>query len=84
LVRTPAKPARINLAPGDQAHAVLTYLAGPDPTCDAGGPWIPSTLTITPPDDTTSVQIPWPGGSVDDCQTGATHPGSYIGPVITG
>jgi hypothetical protein len=84
LVRTPAKPARINLAPGGQAHAVLTYLAGPDPTCDAGGPWIPSTLTVTPPDDTTSAQIPWPGGSVDDCQTGATHPGSFIGPVIAG
>ena len=84
LVRTPAKPARVTLGPGGQAHAVLTYLAGPDPTCDAGGPWIPSTLTITPPDDTRSVQIPWPGGSVDDCQTGATHPGSYIGPVIAG
>ena len=83
LVRTPAKPARVSLAPGGQAHAVLTYLAGPDPTCDAGGPWVPSTLTVTPPDDTTSVQIPWPGGSVDDCQTGATHPGSYIGPVIS-
>jgi hypothetical protein len=82
LVRTPAKPARVSLVPGGQAHAVLTYLTGPDPTCDAGGPWIPSTLTVTPPDDTTSVQIPWPGGSVDDCQTGATHPGSYIGPVI--
>jgi hypothetical protein len=84
LVRTPAKAARINLAPGRQAHAVLTYLSGPDPACDAGGPWTPSTLTVTPPDDTTSVQIPWPGGSVDDCQTGATHPGSYVGPVIAG
>lgn len=84
LVRTPAKPVRIGLDPGGQAHAVLTFLSGPDPTCDAGGPWIPSTLTVTPPDDTTSVQIPWPGGSVDDCQTGATHPGSYIGPVMAG
>ncbi|HZV27742.1 MAG TPA: DUF4232 domain-containing protein [Acidothermaceae bacterium] len=82
LVRTPAKPVRVNLVPGGQAHAVLTFLSGPDPTCDAGGPWIPSTLTVTPPDDTTSVQIPWPGGSVDDCQTGATHPGTYIGPVV--
>ncbi len=82
LVRTPAKPVRVGLAPGGQAHAVLTYLAGPDPTCDQGSPWTPSTLTVTPPDDTTSVQIPWPGGSVDDCQTGATHPGSYIGPVV--
>ena len=84
LVRTPAKPARVTLGPGGQAHAVLTFLAGPDPTCDAAGPWTPTTLTVTPPDETTSVQIPWPGGSVDDCQTGATHPGSYIGPVIAG
>jgi hypothetical protein len=82
LVRTPAKPVRVSLIPGAQAHAVLTFLTGPDPTCDSGGPWIPSTLTVTPPDDTTSVQIPWPGSSVDDCQTGATHPGSFIGPVI--
>jgi hypothetical protein len=84
LVRTPAKPVRIALVPGGQAHAVLTFLTGPDPACDAGGPWIPSTLTVTPPDDTTSVQIPWPGNSVDDCQTGATHPGSFIGPVTAG
>jgi hypothetical protein len=84
LVRTPAKPIRVSLIPGARAHAVLTFLTGPDPTCDAGGPWIPSTLTVTPPDDTTSVQIPWPGGSVDDCQTGATHPGSFIGPVLAG
>ncbi|HWF42478.1 MAG TPA: DUF4232 domain-containing protein [Acidothermaceae bacterium] len=84
LVRTPAKPVRVSLIPGGQAHAVLTFLAGPDPTCDAGGPWVPSTLTVTPPDDTTSVQVPWPGGSVDDCQTGATHPGSFIGPVLAG
>jgi len=84
LVRTPAKPARVNLVPGGRAHAVLTFLAGPDSACDASGAWIPSTLTVTPPDDTTSVQIPWPGGSVDDCQTGATHPGSFIGAVIAG
>jgi hypothetical protein len=84
LVRTPAKPARVTLGPGGQAQAVLTFLTGPDPSCDAGGPWIPTTLTITPPNETTSVQIPWPDGSVDDCQTGATHPGSFIGPVIAG
>ena len=84
LVRTPAKPVRVGLAPGGQAHAILTYLLGPDPACDAGGQWPTSTLTMTPPDDTTSVQIPWPNGGVDDCQTGATHPGSYIGPVVAG
>jgi hypothetical protein len=82
LVRAAGTPKRIVLAPGRQAHAQLTYLTGPDPACDTAGAWTPTTVTITPPDETTSVQLPWPGGSVDDCQGGATHPGSYIGPMI--
>jgi hypothetical protein len=84
LVRAAGTPKRIVLAPGHQAHAQLTYLTGPDPACDTAGAWTPTTVTITPPDETTSVQLPWPGGSVDDCQGGATHPGSYIGPMIAG
>lgn len=84
LRRAAGTPARVILAPDSQAHANLTYLAGPDPTCDSGGPWTPATLTITPPDETTSVQLPWLGGSVDDCQSGATHPGSYIGLIVAG
>jgi hypothetical protein len=82
LVRAAGTPKRIVLAPGRQAHAQLTYLTGPDPACDTAGAWTPTTVTITPPDETTSVQLPWPGSSVDDCQGGATHPGSYIGPMI--
>jgi hypothetical protein len=81
LVRAAGKPARVELPPGASATAVLTYLVGPDPACDTGGAWTPTTATITPPDETTSVQIPWPGMAVDDCQSGATHPGSYIGMV---
>jgi len=84
LVRAAGTPKRIVLVPGQQAHAVLTYLSGPDPTCDTAGAWTPTTVTITPPDETTSVQLVWPGGSVDDCQGGATHPGSYIGAMIAG
>jgi hypothetical protein len=79
LVRAAGTPKRIELAPGRQAHAQLTYLTGPDPACDTAGAWTPTTVTITPPDETTSVQLVWSGGSVDDCQGGATHPGSYIG-----
>jgi hypothetical protein len=84
LRRAAGTPQRIVLAPGGQAHAQLTYLTGPDPACDTAGAWTPTTVTITPPDETTSVQLVWPGGSVDDCQGGATHPGSYIGPMLAG
>jgi hypothetical protein len=82
LRRAAGTPRRIVLPPGRQAHAQLTYLTGPDPACDTAGAWTPTTVTITPPDETTSVQLVWPGGSVDDCQGGATHPGSYIGPML--
>ncbi len=84
LVRAAGTPKRIAVAPGEQAHALLTYLTGPDPACDTAGAWTPTTVTITPPDETTSVQLVWSGGSVDDCQGGATHPGSYIGPMLAG
>lgn len=84
LVRTPATPQRVTIAPGGSAHAELTYLVGPD-VCDAGGAaWTPGDAIVTPPDETVSVSVFWSLNSVDDCQTGATHPGSYIGPVLAG
>jgi Protein of unknown function (DUF4232) len=84
LVRTPATPQRVTLADGAIAHAVLTYLKGPD-TCDVGGQaWAPAGVNVTPPNSTVTVELNWPGDTVDDCQTGATHPGSYIGPVVAG
>jgi Protein of unknown function (DUF4232) len=83
LARAAGTPARVVLAPGASAHADLTYLTGPDPACDTTGAWTPTTITITPPDETTSVQMPWAGHSVDDCQAAATHPGSYIGAVVS-
>lgn len=84
LVRTPATPQRVTLAPSASAHALLTYLEGPD-VCDVGGQaWAPAGVNVTPPNSTITVELFFPGTSVDDCQTGATHPGSYIGPVVAG
>jgi hypothetical protein len=84
LVRTPATPQRVTIAAGASAHAVLTYLQGPD-VCDVGGQaWAPAGVNVTPPNSTVTVELNWPGKTVDDCQTGATHPGSYIGPVVAG
>jgi hypothetical protein len=84
LVRTNAAPARVTISAVSGAHAELTYLKGPD-SCDVGGvAWSPAGVNVTPPDATTSIELNWPGNTVDDCQTGATHPGSYIGPVLPG
>jgi len=81
LPRTSDAKPHVLLLPHGAAQAVLTYLTGPDLACDSSGAWTPTTVAITPPDDTTTMRIPWLGDSVDDCQSGATHPGSYIGPV---
>ena len=73
-------PRTVDLPPGGAAHSRLTYLLGPGGSCS----WIPHTVVVTPPDETTQLSVAWPGNPVDDCQAAATHPGTYIGPVEAG
>jgi hypothetical protein len=46
--------------------------------------WVPMSVRVTPPDETTAISVAWIGRSVDNCQGGATHPGTYIGPIQAG
>lgn len=71
-------PSTVVVPPGLNAVAAFTALPGPD-VCDAGTAWVPYNIDVTPPDETTSLPSSWPGTSVDNCQNGATHPGTYIG-----
>ena len=48
------------------------------------GAWVPTSVRVTLPDATDSFSVTWPRGSVDNCQGGATHPGTYVGPVQAG
>lgn len=73
----------VTLPAGGTAHANFTALPGPG-SCDGGRAWVPTSVTVTLPDNTTSFSVTWPGGSVDNCQGGATHPGTYIGPLEAG
>ncbi|WP_050997123.1 MULTISPECIES: DUF4232 domain-containing protein [Frankia] len=75
VVRSPlVRPGRIDLPPGADARANLTYL-----TTEPGdsGAFLPARVLVTPPDTTTAVELRWDGGPVLD-QSGATHPGTYI------
>ncbi len=78
LARSPSVTLRpINLAPGAQAHATLTYLPT-DPSDGTGNPvFSPTDLVLIPPDEQTSLIIPWTLGPVLG-QDAATHPGTYI------
>lgn len=76
--QTSEQPALVRLGPGDQAHSVITWLPS-----QSGPGWTPTKLLITPPDETHSAVLDWPGGAVQR-QDGATHPGTYLGPVQRG
>lgn len=72
----PASPVR--LEPGGTAHTTITWLPPQD-----GSEWTPSGMLVTPPDETRSANLEWPGGAVLR-QDGATRPGTYISPVRPG
>lgn len=75
LPRQAGDPAAVTLSPGQAGAALLTYNPG------AQNGWVPTTAIVTPPGDTTQLQIPWPAGLSVERQDAATHPGTYIGPV---
>ncbi|WP_232021146.1 MULTISPECIES: DUF4232 domain-containing protein [Pseudonocardia] len=75
LPRSAEQASPVRLDPGGTAHTVITWLPG--------GDWTPTELVVTPPDETTSTVLQWPGAAVQR-QDGATRPGSYIGPVTAG
>lgn len=76
MPRQAGDPQPFTLDPWADALSYLTFLPGsPDG-------WVPSTIVVTPPDATTQLETSWnvPGTSVLR-QDGATHPGTYIGPL---
>jgi hypothetical protein len=74
LTRQSAHYSAISLKSGDNTDFQITFL--PDP----GGKWTPKSVVVTPPNETTSVTLGWPWGPVQ-LQDGATHPGTYVGPI---
>ena len=78
LPRSAAVPGTVRLAPGAAAHTLITWLPPQE-----GPGWTPSQMAVTPPDETRSATVPWPGGAVLR-QDGATRPGTYIDPVAPG
>lgn len=78
LPRSAQAPAAVDLAPGEEAHTLITWLPPQD-----GPGWTPDSMLVTPPDETRSATVAWPGGAVLR-QDGATRPGTYIDPVRPG
>ncbi|MGY5044372.1 DUF4232 domain-containing protein [Streptomyces sp. 900105755] len=77
LPRTNATPKRVTLANGASTNFAITFLV---PAQGDSSDFTPTTVVVTAPNQRTSFDLPWHGGAVV-LQDGATHPGSFIGPV---
>jgi Domain of unknown function (DUF4232) len=79
LERSSASYAQVTLQPGGSAHFNLVYL----PAAAGGGSDITvAKIVLTPPNTFTQAQVTWNQEVL--LQDGATHPGTYIGPVTAG
>ncbi|MFI1097693.1 DUF4232 domain-containing protein [Streptomyces sp. NPDC020917] len=75
--QTSVTPHLVTLRPGGRTTFTITYLpyaAGDGRKLDV------KTIVITPPNETTSAKVAWEFQPVL-LQDGATHPGTYVGPV---
>ncbi|WP_433192957.1 DUF4232 domain-containing protein [Nocardia sp. CA-107356] len=73
--RRSENPEPLTIAPGGSVGSDLAYVTG-----GADG-WRPDTVSVTPPDNTTQLQVPWNSELRVLRQDGATHPGTHVGPL---
>ena len=79
LVRSTASYSKVTLQPGGTAHFDLTYLPG---TSGASGNISVDKMVVTPPNAYSQLEAAW--SQVVVLQDGATHPGTFITPVVSG
>ncbi|MFF7602361.1 DUF4232 domain-containing protein [Streptomyces mirabilis] len=77
LTRSGATPKKVTLAAGSSTTFTITFLPWNQ---GSGTEFKATSVVVTPPNETTPTTLAWPGGSVL-LQDGATHPGTYTGPV---
>ncbi|HJP78437.1 MAG TPA: DUF4232 domain-containing protein [Pseudonocardiaceae bacterium] len=84
LPRTGDSPATVTLAPGASAHTVISYIDPTGSNPDVTRPWKPTHLLVTPPNQTTHLNVPWTAGTpvYFDPQDGLAA--ASIGPVTAG
>ena len=76
LARQSVSYAAVTLRPGETGHFSLIYLPGNAASSDMAV----TKLIITPPNDYTQAEVTWNQSVV--LQDAATHPGTYITPVV--
>lgn len=84
LARQAKSAGKVTVKPGAAASFEITYL--PYDAADSGGSvaFHAASILVTPPDETHSATMKWDGFADVMDQSGATHPGTYVGPVVSG
>lgn len=84
LARQSKSTGKVTLKPGAKASFEITYL--PFDSTNSGGSvaFHAASIVVTPPDETHSSTLKWDGFADVMDQSGATHPGTYVGPVVSG
>jgi hypothetical protein len=84
LAREAKSAGKVTVKPGSAASFEITYL--PFDEGDSGGSvaFHAASILVTPPDETHSATLKWDGFADVMDQSGATHPGTYVGPVAAG
>ncbi|MCX5200446.1 DUF4232 domain-containing protein [Streptomyces sp. NBC_00237] len=79
--QTSVKPKALTLDPGGDAYFTITYLPYSAEGNSKDAEFKAATITLTPPGETESKDLPWPHRTPLLKQDAATHPGTYVGPV---
>jgi hypothetical protein len=84
LTRQAKSAGTVTLKPGAKASFEITYL--PFDAGNSGGSvaFQAASILVTPPGETHSAALKWAGFADVMDQSGATHPGTYVGPVAAG
>jgi hypothetical protein len=79
LARRPGRHSKVRLKPGGTAHFNVIYL--PSSSGNINNLTV-NKMVITPPNAFTQAQLTWSPFVL--LQDGATHPGTYISPIVSG
>ncbi|MCZ1010130.1 DUF4232 domain-containing protein [Streptomyces lydicus] len=76
LARSSKKFSSITLQPGDSTDFTINVAMTKEET----GFYQPAFADVTPPNETTSLTVEWPWGTLVD-QRSATHPATFVNPI---
>ena len=84
LPRAALTPGAVKLAAGGTAHTTIRYIDPSGSQPGAAQLWTPTHLSVTPPDETTHLSVPWTAGTpfYQDAESGAVA--ASISPVVAG